>query len=117
MQLNLVFRAILSLVILSASSVASARDLQSGTIEAVRPDNWDVGGFFIRVSGTLSGTQSCSSPDGGAYNYYFITKNNPLMKELLSAALSAKLAGMTVTIVGSGGCEQGYEDVKSIQIN
>jgi hypothetical protein len=116
MKLNFPASVFVSLS-LGVSNVASASDFLSGTIEVVRPDNYDVGGFFIRVSGAISGTPTCSSPDGGAYNWYFVTKNNALMKELLSVALSAKLTEKNVTIVGKGVCTQGYEDIRYIQIN
>jgi hypothetical protein len=108
---------VLFLSMLALSGVASAGDFLSGRIEIVRPDNYDVGGVFITVSGTMSGAQTCTFPDGGSNNWYFITKNNPLMRELLSVALSAKLSGKTVNVVGKGVCAAGFEDVRFIQIN
>jgi hypothetical protein len=39
------------------------------------------------------------------------------MKELLSVALSAKLAERSVAIVGKGVCTQGYEDVRYIEVD
>jgi hypothetical protein len=86
-------------------------------IQAVRPDNFDTGGVFVKVIGARSGAQTCPFPDGGAYNWYFIGKSNVMMKELLSAALGAKLGEKSVTVVGKGTCTQGYEDVRYIEIN
>lgn len=102
---------------LCSPTVTNASDFLGATIQAVRPDNYDIGGVFLRVVGTRTGAQPCPFPDGGAYSWYFISKNNPMMKELLSAALGAKLSEKPVTIVGKGTCTQGYEDVRYIEIN
>jgi hypothetical protein len=99
------------------TSAAEASEFLSGKIDAVRPDNYDVGGVFIKVIGTRSGAATCNYPDGSSGNWYFITTNNPMMNELLSVALSAKISDKVVSIVGKGTCTQGYEDVRYIQIN
>jgi hypothetical protein len=93
-----------------------ASEFTNATVEMVRPDNYDVGGVFIQLSGTMSGTSPCTFPNGGGGNYYFITKNNALMKELLTVALSARLAGKNVWVLGTGTCTQGYEDVRFIEL-
>jgi hypothetical protein len=103
--------------LLNAPLELNASDFVNGTIEAVRPDNFDVGGVFVFLSGSMSGAQTCTFPNGTSSNYYFISKNNPLMKELLAAALSAKLSEKAVTVVGKGVCTQGYEDVRYIEIH
>jgi hypothetical protein len=60
---------VITLFILCISSAASASDFLSGTIEVVRADNYDVGGFFIKVNGTMSGTQTCTYPNGGVSRF------------------------------------------------
>jgi len=103
-------------VALWVSGTAHSADVHDGTIVAVRPDNYSGGGVFIRVTGAFSGPSACSYPNGDI-NWYFITINNALMKELLAAALAAKSTGSTVTVVGTGVCTQGYEDVRYIEVD
>jgi len=102
---------------LLASPIAQASDFLGATIEAVRPDSFDSGGVFIRMAGARTGAVTCTLPDGGANNWYFISSSNPLMKELLSTALSAKLSERPVDVAGAGTCTQGYEDIRYIQLN
>lgn len=74
-----------------STNYAVARNVENGTVDAVRPHNINGGGVYIKASGANSGNVSCTYPKGGSENWYFITKNNPMMKELLSVALAAKL--------------------------
>jgi hypothetical protein len=110
------FLGLFALVLLHVPAALRASEFTNATVEMVRPDNYDVGGVFIQLSGTMSGTSTCTFPNGSTGNYYFITKNNAFMKELLAVALSAKLAGKNVWVYGSGTCTQGYEDVRFIEI-
>ena len=99
-----------------------AIDVETGNLVMVRPHNYGPGGFFITVKGTLKGTTPCYYPNEN-FKVYFITKSNPLMKELLSVALAAQLSDRNVWVHGSGVCNtndgdgRGYEDVSFIQIN
>ena len=111
-------KVLLNAVVLSLLTVtAEASEFLDAKIAVVRPDNYAIGGVFIKLIGTRAGPITCNYPDGGSDNWYFITTNNLLMKELLSVALSAKVSDKTVNVVGKGTCTQGYEDVRYIQIN
>jgi len=92
----------------------SARNVTDATIDKVRPDNWQSGGIFLSTTGgTTTNSGTCTS-DG----WYFINKNNnPMLNELLSVALSAKVSGSSVTVWGNGICtENSYEGIRYIEL-
>jgi len=118
---------LLSFVCLSWSNLVYSANIES-TVEVVKPDNWPasgVEGVFVRLESPaiqVSGTNSCKYPRDGYY-WYFIRKDNFLMDQLLSAALTAKVSGQKVVIGGNGKCTSSlsdsvntYEDVRYIEI-
>ena len=95
-----------------------ARNLENATVISVRPDNFDLGGFFLIVDGgTDFGTRNCIYPADANGGHYFIRKDNPLMNQLLSTALAAKAMDAKVIVAGNAICTQDFEDVRYIQLN